>query len=281
MIKNKKISLDDVKKNSEEEKMRKAIENSRLPYDVSNWFLEKINFYNWNGNLDNPKAIERINKIFDENIYRFYDDFTRDFKKMYKDKIFKLFSEETKKILFRKINKVYMVMETILYEDMKRRVLSEINFQMGVADYISEDVLDNIVTKVSKDYQDRINLVNSGSDLYLNYPKTLKIYFKGYLFSKYMHIVLYNSPDIFCWYKEGWGLMTWIYKINGSGNNKEIEPAFFVNLYEAFIKANNKKSFFEFMKKEKEIEESQLKKIEFLENARKYLEKGGNDTIEF
>ncbi|MFR4555488.1 MAG: hypothetical protein ACLT39_06955, partial [Peptoniphilus sp.] len=167
-----------------------------------------------------------------------------------------------------------IIKDSVLFEDMKRRILSEINFQMGVADYVSKSVLYEIVDKISKDYADRIDLVNSGSEMYLDYPETLKLYFMGYLFANYKFLGLYDYPTIYCWYKEGWGLMTWIYKINGSGKKSlEERGNFFPNLFDAFIESKRKSDFFKFLKEEKSIQEKYMKKHELLEIAkRKYLE---------
>lgn len=272
--KKKKITLNDVKKIGVEDQIKKAVEKSNLQFEVADWFFKKINFYTWDADLKKPEGEAFVNKIFDKHIGDFYDKFTKGFRKEYKDNIFELFSKETREILFYKINKVYIIKDTVLFEDMKRRILSEINFQMGVADYVSKWVLYEIVDKISKDYADRIDLVNSGSEIYLDYPETLKLYFMGYLFANYKFLGLYDYPTIYCWYKEGWGLMTWIYKINGSGKKSlEERGNFFPNLFDAFIESKRKSDFFKFLKEEKSIQEKYMKKHELLEIAkRKYLE---------
>lgn len=272
--KKKKITLDDVKKIGVEDQIKKAVEKSNLQFEVADWFFKKINFYTWDADLKKPEGEAFVNKIFDKHIGDFYDKFTKGFRKEYKDNIFELFSKETREILFYKINKVYIIKDTVLFEDMKRRILSEINFQMGVADYVSKSVLYEIVDKISKDYADRIDLVNSGSEIYLDYPETLKLYFMGYLFANYKFLGLYDYPTIYCWYKEGWGLMTWIYKINGSGKKSlEERGNFFPNLFDTFIESKRKSDFFKFLKEEKSIQEKYMKKHELLEIAkRKYLE---------
>ncbi|MBS6535368.1 hypothetical protein [Peptoniphilus harei] len=272
--KKKKITLDDVKKIGVEDQIKKAVEKSNLQFEVADWFFKKINFYTWDADLKKPEGEAFVNKIFDKHIGDFYDKFTKGFRKEYKDNIFELFSKETREILFYKINKVYIIKDTVLFEDMKRRILSEINFQMGVADYVSKSVLYEIVDKISKDYADRIDLVNSGSEIYLDYPETLKLYFMGYLFANYKFLDLYDYPTIYCWYKEGWGLMTWIYKINGSGKKSlEERGNFFPNLFDTFIESKRKSDFFKFLKEEKSIQEKYMKKHELLEIAkRKYLE---------
>lgn len=270
----KKNTLEDFKKTGVKEQMQKAVDNSRLQFEVADWFFKKINYYSWDANVKDPKGEAFVNKIFDKHIGDFYDKFTEGFKKEYKDKIFEIFSKETREILFYKINKVYIIKDTVLFEDMKRRILSEINFQMGVADYVSKWVLYEIVDRISKDYADRIDLVNSGIEMYLDYPETLKLYFMGYLFAKYKFLSLYEYPTIYCWYKEGWGLMTWIYKLNGGGiKDSEERENFFPNLFDAFVESKRKSDFFKFLKEEKSTQEKYMKKHDMMEEAkRKYLE---------
>ena len=275
--KKKKNTLEDARKISVDEQMKKAVENSRLQFEVANWFFKKINYYTWDANIKDPKGEAFVNKVFDRHIGDFYDKFTKGFKKEYKDKIFELFSKETREILFYRINKVYIIKDSVLFEDMERRILSEINFQMGVADYVSKWVLYEIVDKVSKDYADRIDLVNSGIKMYLDYPETLKLYFMGYLFANYKFLGLYEYPTIYCWYKEGWGLMTWIYKLNGGDRKDFLDyeegENFFPNLFDAFVESKRKSDFFTFLEEEKSIQEKYMKKHAMMERAKKkYLE---------
>ncbi|MFR4554655.1 MAG: hypothetical protein ACLT39_02645, partial [Peptoniphilus sp.] len=105
--KKKKITLDDVKKTGSDEQIKKVVENSRLQFEVADWFFKKINFYTWDADLKNPEGEAFVNQKFEENIGNFYDKFTKGFRKEYKDKVFELFSKETKEILFYQINKVY------------------------------------------------------------------------------------------------------------------------------------------------------------------------------
>lgn len=266
----KKINLDDARKKGPEEQMQKVVKDSDIPREVADWFYERIDLYRWNFESIETDGKEYLNSLVDEHIYKFYDKFTKNYKGEYKKRLFELFTERTKELLIHYVKTALLTMNTVLFEDMKKRMLSEINFQFGVADYITEDHLKEIFSKKLKSkYEDRIELVNSGSEYFLNYSKVLRLYFKSYLFNNYLFISIYNFPMAHCWYKEGWGLMSWIYELNcGSKDFSGDDNLFYAELYESFMTCKNKKDFFEFLRKEKDYNRSNLDRFEAIEKAK-------------
>lgn len=265
-----KVSLDDARKKGPEEQMKKVVEDSKIPFEVAEWFCERIDFYKWDFESLEAGGKEYLDNVVDKHIRVFFDKFTKGYKEEYKERLFELFTEETKLLLKYNVEFVLDAMNTILFDDMKRRMLSEINFQLGVADYITEEHLKKIYSKkLENRYKDRIELVNSGSKYEIDYSRALRLYFKGYLFNNCYFIYLYNFPIANCWYKEGWGLMSWIYEING-GSKDFGEGSYhtYEKLYKSFMTCKNKKEFFEFLRKEKDYTRSFLDKFEAIEKAR-------------
>lgn len=274
--KKKRLTLDDAKKKSPEEQIEKIVKSSTVQFDVAKWFLYKLDFYKWDGDVSKPEGRDMINRVFDENIGIFYEDFTKNIREKYKKQTFEVFKEDTRNILFLKIKKVFLVKDTLLFKEIEKKIISEINFQMGVADYVCDYVLQDIVKKVCRGYEDRIELVKSGTEYSINFEQALEIYFKGYLFANYKNLILVDFSSHVCWYNEGWGIMTWIYKFNGGKRTEENYPITCIRLHDAFCESKNKKEFFKFLKSEKEKEDKLKKRYDtFYEAQEEYLKGAG------
>lgn len=267
--KKKKIKLEDARKRELKEYMQEFVNDSELPTKAAEWFYERIDYYNWNFKSIDTDGKEYLSNLVDRYIGGFYEEFTKKYREEYKQNFFEIFKEKTKEILINDVKVALTTINTVLFEDMKRMMISEINFQIAVADYITEDHLREIIlNKIYDRYKDRMELVNSKSEYNLWFTDVLRVYFKAYLFNNYLFISRYDRPKDHCWYKEGWGLMTWIYKLNGGTRCFQTSHYTYNKLYESFMTCKNKNEFFAFLRKEKDYTRSNLDRYEAIEKAR-------------